>query len=83
VRAGEDTAFGGPLDDQISGGPANDTLYGNFGSDVISGDPGDDFIDGDNPFPPPPDLPFPPGGNNDTCSGGPGTNTVQNCEAAA
>jgi len=24
--------------------------------------------------------PFPPGDNNDTCSGGPGTNVVQNCE---
>jgi hypothetical protein len=43
-----------------------------------------DLVDGDNPFPPPPGgPPFPPGGNNDTCSGGPGTNIVQNCEAAA
>ena len=74
-----------PLDDQISGGPDSDTLFGNFGSDVISGGPGDDFIDGDNPVaePPPGFPPFPPGGNNDTCSGGPGTNDVQNCEAAA
>jgi Ca2+-binding RTX toxin-like protein len=60
------------------------TLFGNFGSDVISGGPGDDFIDGDNPLPPPPGgPPFPPGGNNDTCSGGPGDNVLQNCEAAA
>jgi hypothetical protein len=42
--------------------------------------PGDDFIDGDNPFPEPPDLPFPPGTNVDDCSGGPGANTVLNCE---
>ena len=75
---GDDTAFGGPLNDAIAGGPDNDTLYGNFGSDVITVGPGADFIDGDNPNPGPP--PFPPGGNNDTCSGGPGTNVVRNCE---
>jgi hypothetical protein len=52
----------------------------NFGSDTITGGPGDDFIDGDNPFPVPPDLPFPPGTNVDDCRGGPGANTVLNCE---
>jgi hypothetical protein len=52
--------------------------FGNFGSDNISGGPGNDFVDGDNPSPGAP--PFPPGGNNDVCSGGPGTNVVQNCE---
>ena len=47
--------------------------WGNFGSDVIAGGPGNDFIDGDNPFPSPPGpLPFPPGGNDDDCAGGPG-----------
>ena len=75
---GEDTAFGGPLNDTIAGGPDNDTLFGNFGSDTITGGPGDDLIDGDNPNPDPP--PFPPGGNNDACSGGPGANVIQNCE---
>ena len=78
---GGDLANGGPLNDVITGGPGNDELYGNFGSDMITGGPGDDIIDGDNPNPIPPEgPPFPPGGNNDTCSGGPGTNTVQNCE---
>jgi hypothetical protein len=82
INAGpdDDTAFGGPANDRVAGGPGNDTLFGNFGSDNISGGPGDDFIDGDNPNPGPP--PFPPGGNNDVCSGGPGTNVVQNCENA-
>lgn len=75
---GDDTAFGGPLNDVIAGGPDNDTLFGNFGSDAITGGPGDDFIDGDNPSPQPP--PFPPGDNNDVCSGGPGANVIQNCE---
>jgi len=56
---GNDTAFGGPLDDSMAGNPGNDTLRGNLGSDAISGGSGDDFIDGDNPFSPPPDLPFP------------------------
>ena len=77
---GDDTAFGGPLDDPIDGGPGNDTLWGNFGSDTITGGPGDDAIDGDNPFPAPPDVPFPPGTNVDDCRGGPGANTVVNCE---
>jgi Ca2+-binding RTX toxin-like protein len=76
---GDDTAFGGPLDDPIDGGPGHDTLWGNFGSDTITGGPGDDFIDGDNPFPVP-DPPFPPGMNVDDCRGGPGANTVLNCE---
>ena len=67
----------------MAGNAGNDTLWGNFGSDTISGGPGDDFIDGDNPFPPPPDLPFPPGTNNDVCTGGPGDNTVNNCEVAS
>ena len=67
--------------DVITGGPDNDTLYGNYGSDTITGGPADDFIDGDDPNPLPPEgPPFPPGGNNDTCSGGPGTNVAQNCE---
>jgi Ca2+-binding RTX toxin-like protein len=66
----------------MSGGPGDDALFGNFGSDVISGGPGNDFIDGDNPSPPPPGgLPFPEGGNNDTCTGGPGENQIVNCEA--
>jgi RTX calcium-binding nonapeptide repeat (4 copies) len=78
---GADTAFGGPGVDNMSGDPGNDTLWGNFGSDVISGGPGDDFIDGDNPFPPPPGpLPFPPGGNDDSCTGGPGKDQIANCE---
>jgi Ca2+-binding RTX toxin-like protein len=79
--SGNDTVFGGPLDDDISGGPGDDTLWGNYGSDDISGGPGTDFIDGDNPFPPPPEgLPFPPGGNDDRCVGGPATDTINNCE---
>jgi len=32
-----------------------------------------------NPIPPE-GPPFPPGGNNDACSGGPGANVIQNCE---
>ena len=68
------------MDDLISGGSGNDILWGNFGSDDISGGSGNDFIDGDNPFPPPPDLPFPPGTNDDTCSGGSGSNVIENCE---
>jgi Ca2+-binding RTX toxin-like protein len=79
---GDDTAFGGPLDDDVSGGRGNDTLWGNFGSDDIEGGAGDDFIDGDNPFPPPPELPFPPGTNDDDCRGGPGVDVVQNCETS-
>jgi Ca2+-binding RTX toxin-like protein len=64
----------------MSGGQGPDTLFGNFGSDVITGGQGNDFIDGDNPFPPPPELPFPPGGNDDDCTGGQGTDVVLNCE---
>ncbi|MET0727798.1 MAG: calcium-binding protein [Acidimicrobiales bacterium] len=77
---GDDVAFGGPLDDQMGGGPGNDVLWGNYGSDTIAGGPGDDVIDGDNPFEPPPELPFPVGTNDDACSGGPGLNTVTHCE---
>ena len=78
---GDDTAFGGPGVDHVNGEPGNDTLFGNFGSDVVSGGPGDDFIDGDNPFPSPPGpLPFPPGGNDDDCTGGPGLDVIANCE---
>jgi hypothetical protein len=56
-------------------------MFGNFGSDTMFGGAGDDLVDGDNnnPVPPGP-LPFPPGTNNDSCSGGPGTNAVLNCE---
>jgi hypothetical protein len=78
--SGADTALGGPLDDVISGGAGNDTLWGNFGSDDISGGSGNDVIHGDNPGPPPPNLPFPPGTNVDTCSGGSGSDAVDNCE---
>jgi len=81
--SGADTAFGGPLNDLIIGGSGADSLWGNYGSDVISGGSGNDVIDGDNPLPPPPVLPFPPGTNNDTCSGGTGANTVTNCENQA
>jgi hypothetical protein len=28
-------------------------------------------------------LPFPPGTNNDVCTGGPGDDTVNNCEVAS
>ena len=81
---GLDTAFGGPGNDQVQGDPGDDTLFGNFGSDVISGGPGDDFIDGDNPSPPPPGgPPFPPGTNNDDCTGGPGVDVIANCETTA
>ncbi len=80
---GADTAFGGPGVDGVDEATlADDTLFGNFGSDVVSGGPGDDFIDGDNPKPsaPPGPLPFPPGGNDDRCSGGPGVDNIVNCE---
>ena len=78
---GIDTAFGGPGNDHVQGDPGDDTLFGNFGSDVISGGPGDDFIDGDNPSPPPPAWPpFPPGSDNDDCTGGPVLDTIVNCE---
>lgn len=81
---GDDTAFGGPSDDDIAGGPGNDTLWGTFGSDLISGGPGNDLIDGDNPFPTPPFVPpFIIGTNDDTCVGGPGADTVTNCETAS
>ena len=79
--SGDDTAFGGPGDDTILGDRGADTLWGNYGSDLIRGGAGNDTIDGDNPFPPPPDpLPFPPGGNTDTCFGGDGDDAVTNCE---
>ena len=70
----------GHNDDTLDGGPGNDLLGGLSGDDTLRGGPGDDFIDGDNPFPVPPDLPFPPGTNVDDCRGGPGANTVLNCE---
>ena len=79
---GDDTAFGGPGTDFMGGDEGADTLFGNFGSDSISGGSGADFIDGDNPFPPPPDLPFPPGGNDDVCEGNGGADTILNCEVA-
>ena len=72
-----DTAFGGPLNDNVDGGAGDDELWGNFGSDTITGGNAD-FIDGDNPFPDPP--PFDPGTNNDNCSGGYGLDQIANCE---
>lgn len=67
----------------MGGDAGTDTLFGNYGSDSISGGSGADFIDGDNPSPPPPGpLPFPEGGNDDTCEGNGGGDTILNCEHA-
>ena len=72
---------GGPLDDVMNGGSGDDTMFGNFGSDTMFGGSGDDLVDGDNNNPiPPGGPPFPPGTNNDACTGNSGTNIVVNCE---
>ena len=78
--SGNDFMAGGPLDDEMQGGSGNDDMFGNFGSDTMFGGSGNDLVDGDNNNPVPPELPFPPGTNNDACTGNSGVNTVQNCE---
>ncbi len=44
--AGNDTLYGGNLDDVLEGGDGNDTLYGNAGHDTLSGGKGNDTLNG-------------------------------------
>jgi Ca2+-binding RTX toxin-like protein len=44
---GNDTAFGGALDDDLRGGSGDDVLFGGFGDDRLDGGSGDDRLVGD------------------------------------
>jgi Ca2+-binding RTX toxin-like protein len=78
---GDDTIFAGPGDDVALGDSGNDVIFGNFGSDMLFGGAGNDYVNGDNPNPTDPQLPPPLAIlGSDTCSGGPGLDTVVNCE---
>jgi len=61
-----------------------DAPWGDYRSDAVSGGPGNDFIAGDDPDSAPPGgPPFPVGGNDDNCTGGPGTDSIGACEVSA
>jgi Ca2+-binding RTX toxin-like protein len=77
--SGTDHLFGVGGNEVLEGGSGDHEPIGFGGNDTITGGSGTDFIDGDNPSPPPPDLPFPPGTNNDDCCGS-GPDRILNCE---
>ena len=74
-HGGDDFLGGGFGDDVVNGHGGNDFVSGGFGDDVVNGQGGDDVVTGD--MPNGQEDPFP---NNDTCSGGGGTNDVIFCE---
>ena len=78
--SGDDDLFGGPGIDFVTGDDGHDIIFGNFGSDTLSGGSGDDFINGDNPQADSIGPEIDPSPHIDRCFGGPGLDTIVNCE---
>jgi large repetitive protein len=69
---GNDVINAGDGNDKLFGRDGDDTLHGQGHDDQIHGGPGNDTIDGG-------ETPN-PATDNDRCLGGPGTNSIVNCE---
>ena len=80
MASGEDDLFGGPGIDFVTGDDGDDVIFGNFGSHTLSGGSGDDFVNGDNPQAGSIGPEVDPSPNIDRCFGGPGLDTIVNCE---
>ena len=80
--SGDDDLFGGPGIDFVTGDDGHDIIFGNFGSDTLSGGSGDDFINGDNPQADSIGPEIDPSPHIDRCFGGPGLDTIVNCESS-